>query len=104
MSLPHQGLFTHRKLFIDYGLFDIENTFCMDYEHLLRAYKQFPAVVIKDVVVARWRADGIGNKRELEVLAEYDVIKRKNKVAKKNILSLINQWILLKFRLRKILS
>ncbi|WP_419535977.1 glycosyltransferase family 2 protein [Endozoicomonas sp.] len=104
MSLPHQGLFTHRNLFIDYGLFDVKNTFCMDYEHLLRAYKKFPEVVTKDIVVARWRADGIGNKRELEVLAEYDLIKRKNMIAKEIILSLINQWILFKFHVKKILS
>ena len=39
MSMPHQGLFTSIKYFKKYGLFDVNNTYCMDYEHLLRAYQ-----------------------------------------------------------------
>ena len=104
MSMPHQGLFTHRSLFEKYGLFDVENTFCMDYEHLLRAYKSFPRVIQKDVVVAKWRSDGIGNNRELEVLKEYNKIKIKNKIANPLVLQIINNWILLKYGIKKALG
>lgn len=70
MSMPHQGLFTHKSYFERYGLFDINNTFCMDYNHLLRAYHEFPKVVTKDIIVAKWRADGLGNGRTLEIFKE----------------------------------
>jgi len=103
MSLPHQGLFVHRIFFEQYGLFDINNTYCMDYEHLLRAYKNFPHVKTKNIIVANWRADGIGNNKTLEILNEYNLIKIKNKVAHPVILKIINYWTLFKHCLKKIL-
>lgn len=101
MSLPHQGLFTHKSYFEKYGLFDLNNVFCMDYDHLLRAYHEFPKVIMKDVVVARWRADGLGNGRTLEILKEYDKIKRDNKVASDFFLDFIKYWTLLKYYVKK---
>ncbi len=101
MSLPHQGLLTHKKFFETYGIFDIKNKFCMDYEHLLRAFHSFPNVKMQDVVLARWRADGLGNNREVEIYKEYDAIKRMHKVAPSSVLFLINTWILLKHNIKK---
>lgn len=97
MSLPHQGLFTHRSYFNKYGLFNVNIIFCMDYEHLLRAYREFPKVVTKDIVVARWRADGLGNGRTLEIFKEYDKIKRDNNVANSLVLDGIKYWTLFKY-------
>ena len=77
MSLPHQGLFTRRSFFDKYGLFDVNNTYCMDYEHLLRAYDYFPEVVFVEDVIANWRDDGIGNGNTLKILREYHKIKKK---------------------------
>tara|TARA_B100002019_G_scaffold137251_1_gene118258 strand:+ start:25859 stop:26329 length:471 start_codon:yes stop_codon:yes gene_type:complete len=96
MSLPHQGLLTHKSYFQKYGLFDPNLKFCMDYDHLLRSYKEFPNVYTKDIVLANWRADGIGNGKYLEIFKEYNRIKEKNKVANKVILILLNFWILFK--------
>ncbi len=96
MSLPHQGLFTHCSYFNKHGLFDESYVYCMDYDHLLRSYKDFPKVITKDVVAASWRADGIGNAKTLEVYKEYDKTKRQNKVADNITLSFIKYWILLK--------
>ncbi|MDD3342473.1 MAG: glycosyltransferase family 2 protein [Sulfurospirillaceae bacterium] len=104
MSLPHQGLFTHKSYFQKYGLFDVDNVFCMDYEHLLRSYKHFPKVVTKDNVVARWRADGLGNGKTLEIFTEYDKIKRDNKVANAFVLSCIKYWILFKYYVKRIIQ
>ena len=104
MSMPHQGLFTHRSYFEKYGLFDVENTFCMDYEHLLRSYHEFPKVVIKNVIAARWRADGLGNGRILEIFKEYDKIKRESRVVNSLILVFINYWTLLKYYVKKIIK
>lgn len=104
MSMPHQGLFTHKNYFEKYGLFDVNNTFCMDYEHLLRSYKEFPKVVTKDLIVAKWRADGLGNGRTLEIFKEYDKIKRDNKVASSLVLGCIKYWILFKYYVKKIIG
>ena len=48
----------------------------MDYDHLLRSYQEFPKVITKDVIVAKWREDGIGNGRTPEILEEYDKTKK----------------------------
>lgn len=104
MSLPHQGLFTHRSYFDKYGVFDVNNTFCMDYDHLLRAYYEFPKVVTKDIIVARWRDDGLGNGKTLEILKEYDKIKRDNKVANSAYLYFIKYWTFLKYYLKKVIE
>jgi glycosyltransferase involved in cell wall biosynthesis len=103
MALPHQGLFTHREIFKKYGLFDVENKFCMDYEHLLRYYHQFPHVVSKDIEVASWVEGGIGTNRYLEIFDEYHAIKCKHKVAPYGILIAIHFWTLFKFYIKRVL-
>tara|TARA_Y100000389_G_C17468154_1_gene527670 strand:- start:3387 stop:4172 length:786 start_codon:yes stop_codon:yes gene_type:complete len=104
MSLPHQGLFTHHDYFKAYGLFDENNTFCMDYEHLLRSYKNFPKVYTSKVIAAKWRADGLGNGKIIEIYKEWDKIKRDNNVANNLVLDLINYWNLLKHYVKKIIG
>jgi len=89
MGLPHQGLFTNKKFFKKYGLFDLNWKFAMDYELLLRAYKEFPNVVMKDVIVAAWKDGGVGKGRILEVLEEFRKIKIKNKIAPTPLINLI---------------
>ena len=92
MGLPHQALFTHKKFFDEYGLFDLNCKYAMDYELLLRAYKNFPNVVLKDVIVAAWREGGIGKDRTEEVLEEYRKIKIKNNIAPFCLIELIS-WV-----------
>ena len=104
MSLPHQGLFTHRKFFERYGLFDVNNKFCMDYEHLLRAYRNFPKVHTSSKIVANWRADGLGNGKTDQILKEYDRIKRHNRVAAPILLSALYLWSVMKFRMKQLLG
>jgi len=104
MSLPHQGLFINKVFFKKYGLFDVNNTFCMDYEHLLRAYAEFPTVTLVDTVIANWRDDGVGSGRILEVLREYHQIKKKNNVASALLLLFIKYWSYFKYYVRKALT
>jgi len=102
MSMSHQGLFVHKIFFKKYGLFDVHNKYCMDYEHLLRGYKNFPNVVTKDIVAARWRYDGIGRDKTLDILKEYNHIRRKNKVANSFFLYYIKHWSYFKYFYKKI--
>jgi glycosyltransferase involved in cell wall biosynthesis len=103
MSLPHQGLFTSKEFFKKHGLFDVNNIYCMDYEHLLRAYSNFPDVFFINEVIANWRDDGLGNGKTLDILKEYDLIKTKNNVANVFTLFLIKWWIYLKFYLKNLI-
>ena len=89
MALPHQGLFTSKKFFEKYGLFDINCKYAMDYELLLRLYRSFPLVKINDLIVADWRAGGIGTNKTGEVVKEYHLIRVKNKIAPRWILNII---------------
>lgn len=101
MSIPHQGLLTNRRMFERYGLFDTDNVFSMDYEHLLRAYHEFPNVVMKNVIFSAWREGGIGLGRTSEILKEYAQIKMKNKVAPPVVLWLIMLWSKFKLEIKK---
>jgi glycosyltransferase involved in cell wall biosynthesis len=101
MSLPHQGLFMHKKMFEIYGIFDVNNLYCMDYEHLLRAYKSFPPVTMKNIMFSAWREGGVGTYRVRETLSEYGRIKVKNKVAPMFFLNLISIWIFFKYYIKK---
>jgi glycosyltransferase involved in cell wall biosynthesis len=80
MALPHQALFVNRNFFDRYGLFDLACKYAMDYELLLRAYRDFPPVCLKDIFVSGWQEGGIGTDRIAEVLSEYHRIRVKNQV------------------------
>jgi len=101
MSLPHQALFTHKKFFYKYGQFDTQLKFSMDYDLILRSYHCFPGVKMKNHIVSCWREGGVGTNRFMEIFKEYNLIKKKNKVASYFKLFLIHHWILLKYRLSK---
>jgi len=100
MGLPHQALFTNRKFFDKYGLFDLNCKYAMDYELLLRSYSSFPKLVMKNVVVAAWREGGVGKNKIGEVLSEYHRIRLKNKIAPKVLLDFIYLISKLRYRLK----
>jgi len=100
MSLPHQALFTNKKFFEKYGNFDLNNKFCMDYEILLRAYKNFPKVILKDIIVSAWREGGVGKDKTLEIFKEYLSIKKKNEVTPVWILYIIHGWSIFKYYIK----
>jgi len=90
MGLPHQALFMNKQYFDKYGLFDENCKYSMDYELLLRSYRNFPKVILKDVVVAAWKAGGVGKGKISNILDEYKAIRIKNKIAPKLIIDLID--------------
>ena len=105
LTLPHQALFTHRRFFEKWGMFDLNVRFAMDYEILLRAYHEFPVTAVYPVIVANWQAGGIGTHQLKAVLKEYHQLKLKHRVASKTCLSLIHEFNLFKLFLKtKILS
>ena len=104
MPLPHQALFTNKIFFKKYGNFDTNVKFSMDYELLLRAYKYFPKVIMKDVFVSAWREGGIGTGKTLELYKEWYKIKMKNKIAPIWILYSIYIWSIIKYQIKTFLT
>lgn len=51
-SFDHQGIFHHRTLFQEFGLFDEIFQLCGDYDLLLRALKTSEALFLDDLIVA----------------------------------------------------
>ena len=99
IGIPHQGLFTNRKYFNKYGLFDANLKYSMDYELLLRSYRNFPDVKMKDVVVAAWRAGGVGKNKILDIFDEYKKIRIKNKIAPEILIDFIDILSRLRYRM-----
>lgn len=104
LSLPHQGLFTHKKYFERYGLFSLNCKFAMDYEILLRSYHNFPEVQLTQDIIATWQEGGIGQNRTLEIYDEYLRIKLQHKVSARWNLMRIDRWNRFKFLLKTGLS
>lgn len=90
MALPHQGLFTNRRFFLTFGDFDTSCIYAMDYELLLRAYRRFPHVVLKNIIVAKWASGGIGADKTGAVIREYDRIRKQNRIAPAWVLSFVH--------------
>lgn len=103
MSLPHQGLFTSTVFFEKYGNFSLECKYAMDYELLLRAYHDFPCVIMRNIVIATWLAGGIGSNRTMDVFREYDKNRRKNNVAPSMVLTGINLWTIFKYKFKQVI-
>lgn len=100
MSLPHQGLFTHRQFFEKFGSFALDVRFAMDYELLLRAFHQFPKTIVKDVLISSWRAGGVGQNRIDAVLSEYHRIKKQHRVSHPFHLAVIDKFSRLKYQVK----
>jgi glycosyltransferase involved in cell wall biosynthesis len=104
MSLPHQGLFTNRLFFEAYGLFDVNVKYSMDYEILLRAYRDFPRVILRNFYFASWVEGGIGTDKTFEILNEYTSIKLKNYVTYPWAIYLIHFYMKFKFITKYLLT
>ncbi|MFI4937122.1 MAG: glycosyltransferase family 2 protein [Candidatus Berkiellales bacterium] len=100
MALPHQGLFTQRTFFDQFGEFDTNVRFAMDYELLLRAYHQFPKTIVKDVLISNWRAGGIGTSKLHEIFDEYHRIKTQHGIASPVVLKAIDRFTRFKYHLK----
>jgi glycosyltransferase involved in cell wall biosynthesis len=97
MGLPHQALFTNKIFFEKFGNFDLNCKYAMDYDLLLRAYSEFPEVILKDIIVSDWEEGGVGQGNTQAVLNEYHEIKIKNRIAPVWLINFIDLLIKLKY-------
>lgn len=105
MNIPHQGLFTNKRFFQKYGLFRLDKIYSMDYEQLLRAYKDRKnlKILYKNIFISRWKEGGIGSGKTKEILKEYHQNRVENKIANKIVLHYVYFWSLFKFYTKSIL-
>ncbi|MFC1843561.1 glycosyltransferase family 2 protein [Thermodesulfobacteriota bacterium] len=61
MNIPHPGCFHHKKLFLQYGLFDEQFEIAGDYDLLLRFAHDFPPVYLPNFMVAKMQIGGISS-------------------------------------------
>ncbi len=104
LTLPHQGLFMHRSFFEQFGLFDLNCKFAMDYEILLRAYHDFPKIKLVSEKVAYWQAGGVGQGRIFEIYDEYHRIKKQHQVASPAFLWGIDRWNRFKYQIKTLVT
>jgi glycosyltransferase involved in cell wall biosynthesis len=90
MSIPHQGVFHRRSLFVEHGCFDTQFKIGGDYEFLLRELRKRPAVFL-DVDIAAMRQSGISSdlSNSMTILREMRLAQRKNGILRPGPL-----WIL----------
>lgn len=82
MSIPHQGVFQHRSLFAEYGLFDESFSIVGDYEFLLRELKDKDAVFLPYLKVAAMGYGGVSSNpsNSLKALKEISRAREKHKL------------------------
>lgn len=100
MNVAHVGSLHQRRLYTDFGLYDLSFKICGDYELLLRPqYKLKVAFINK--VLAHMRIGGVSDS-SLKVFKETYNAKTKHNTRKVNLLAKIDMYIsILKWKLRK---
>jgi glycosyltransferase involved in cell wall biosynthesis len=95
MSLPHQGVFHHRSLFLAHGDFNEEFRIAGDYELLLRELKSHDPVFIAAGTIAAMEFGGVssGGRLALETLRE---IKRARDLNGVTMVAPLWRWALVK--------
>ena len=101
MGLPHQALFTNKRFFQQFGNFNLDCKYAMDYDLLLRAYLKFPEVILKDVIVSEWKEGGIGKGNTKAVLDEYHKIKIENHIAPVWFIWIVDSLIKIRYRYKE---
>ena len=87
MNFSHQGVFHHKTLFTQYGMFDESYRLALDYELMLRYLINNDAVFIPDVIVSAMQSGGMSNVpiNAIRGLREQARARRKNNISRDSI-------------------
>ena len=104
MYFSHQGVFHHRTLFTQYGMFDESYCLALDYELMLRYLVNHDAIFIPGVIVSAMQSGGMSNtpSNAIRTLRELASARRKNHVSRGSInyyravIGAYGKWILAK--------
>lgn len=87
MYFSHQGVFHHKTLFTQYGMFDESYRLAMDYELMFRYLINNDAIFVPDVIVSAMQSGGMSNtpSNAIKTLQEFARARRKNNVSQDSI-------------------
>lgn len=87
MNFSHQGVFHHKTLFTQYGMFDESYLLALDYELMLRYLINNDAIFIPDVIVSAMQSGGMSNtpRNAIRGLQEQARARRKNNISRDSI-------------------
>jgi len=95
MSLPHQGVFHHRSLFLQHGEFDEIYKVGPDYEFLLRELIDGDAILIPSLIVTGMQQGGLSSDPHFALHALKDI---RNAVNKHNTGGVSLNWYVIYIR------
>jgi glycosyltransferase involved in cell wall biosynthesis len=78
MTVNHPTVFVKRNCYFQYGMFDLQYKYAMDYDLLLRLYKSGCSFIYTPVVLANMRWNGASDQQWLKACFEVLRIKNKN--------------------------
>jgi len=87
MYFSHQGVFHHKTLFTEYGIFDESYRLSMDYELMLRYLVNHDAIFVPGVIVAGMQSGGMSNtpSNAIRTLQEFSRARRKNNISQDSV-------------------
>ena len=87
MNFSHQGVFHHKTLFTQYGMFDESYRLALDYELMLRYLKNNDAIFLPDIIVSAMQSGGMSNtpRNAIRGLREQARARRKNNISRDSI-------------------
>jgi glycosyltransferase involved in cell wall biosynthesis len=77
MTLNHPTVFIKKKIYLQYGLFDLSYKYAMDYDLLLRLKLKGCSFIHVPDVLANMRWEGISDRQWLKACREVSIIKNK---------------------------
>lgn len=95
MVLPHQAIFTRKKIFEKYGYFNEEYKTAGDYEWLLRLYTKGIPITCTDIIVAEFSLGGRGFECEAIIEQRKVSLKYLNALNKMNLYEKVQEEYLL---------
>ena len=87
MYFSHQGVFHHKTLFTQYGMFDESYCLALDYELMFRYLMNNDAIFVPNVIVSAMQSGGMSNtpSNAIKTLREFARARRKNNVSQDSI-------------------
>ena len=83
MYFSHQGVFHHKTLFTQYGMFDESYCLALDYELMFRYLMNNDAIFVPNVIVSAMQSGGMSNtpSNAIKTLQEFARARRKNNIS-----------------------
>lgn len=102
-NIPHQSTFTNRNYFNTSGLFDENYKIAMDYEILLRNFKNQNIILIEQSI-AEVEYYGVTRKNEFKTYKYYRNAQIKNKVQNKFLININFLYMITKVMIKRVLG